>query len=117
MLNDAVLTIGATAIKNAITHIQLHSTNVGGAWATGAVGSRVALASYAAVDADGDITFTNVPFTGLTANQAIGGASYWSAATGGTNYGGIAITSGNGDTTANSAGEFTLTVAENSTAS
>ena len=112
-LNDAALTIGATAIKNVITHMQLHSTNVGGAWGTGAVGSRVA--STGAVDADGDITWTNVAFTGLTANQAIGGVSYWSASTGGTNYGGAAVT---GDATANSAGEYTLTsVAENSTAS
>jgi hypothetical protein len=113
MLNDPALVIGATAMKNAITHLQLHSSNVGGTWATGAVGTRVA--STGAVDADGDITWTNVAFTGLTANQAIGGVSYWSASTAGTNYGGAAVT---GDATANAAGEYTLTlVSENSTAS
>lgn len=112
-LNDAALVVGATAIKNAITHLQLHSTNVGGAWGTNAVGSRVA--STGVVDADGDIVWSNVNFTGLTANQAVGGVSYWSASTGGTNYGGSATS---GDATANSAGEITLTtVAENSTAS
>lgn len=113
MLNDAALTTGATAIKNEITHMQLHSTNVGGAWATNAVGSRVAVSG--AVDADGDITWSNVAFTGLTANQAIGGVSYWTASTGGSNRGGSAVT---GDATANSAGEYTLTsVTESGTAS
>lgn len=113
MLNDPALVVGATAIKNVIAYLQLHSTNVGGTWASGAVGSRVAVSG--AVDTDGDITWTNVAFTGLAANQAVGGVSYWSALTGGTNYGGAAIT---GDATANSAGEYTLTqVAENSTSS
>ena len=112
-LNDAALVLAANAVDTAITHMQLHSSNVGGTWATGAVGSRVAV--NGTVDADGDITWTNVAFTGLTANQAVGGVSYWSASTGGTNYGGAAVT---GDATANSAGEYTLTsVAENSTAS
>ena len=104
MLNDAALTTGATAIKNEITHMQLHSTNVGGTWATNAVGSRVAVSG--SVDADGDITWTNVAFTGLTANQAVGGVSYWTASSGGSNRGGSATT---GDATANSAGAYTLT--------
>jgi hypothetical protein len=112
-LNDAALVTGATAIKNEITHLQLHSTNVGGAWGTNAVGSRVAASG--SVDADGDISWTNVAFTGLTANQAIGGVSYWTASSGGSNRGGAAVT---GDATANSAGEYTLTsVTETSTAS
>lgn len=113
MLNDACLTVGATAMKNAITHMQLHSTNVGGSWGTNAVGSRVAVSG--SVDADGDITWTSVAFTGLTASQAVGGVSYWTASSGGTNYGGSAVT---GDATANSAGEYTLsTVTETGTSS
>jgi len=112
MLNDAALVIAAGAVDTAITHMQLHSTNVGGSWGSGSVGSRVAV--NGSVDADGDISWTNVAFTGLTANQAIGGVSYWSASSGGTNYGGSATS---GDATANSAGEYTLTsVTENSTA-
>lgn len=108
-LNDAALVLAANAVDTAITHMQLHSTNVGGAWATNAVGSRVAV--NGTVDADGDITWTTVAFTGLTANQAIGGVSYWTASTAGTNYGGSATA---GDATANSAGEYTLTtVTEN----
>lgn len=112
MLNDAATVVGSTAVKNVITHMQLHSTNVGGAWGTGAVGSRVAVTG--SVDADGDITWGPVAFTGLSANQAVGGISYWSASSGGTNYGGSATT---GDATANSAGEYTVTlVSENTTA-
>ena len=108
-LNDAALVLAANAVDTAIGFMQLHSTNVGGAWATGAVGARVAV--NGTVDADGDITWSNVAFTGLTANQAIGGVSYWTLVSGGTNYGGSAVT---GDATANSAGEYTLTtVTEN----
>lgn len=112
-LNDAALTTGATAINAEITHMQLHSTNVGGAWGTGALGSRVAVSG--SVDADGDITWTNVAFTGLGASQAVGGVSYWTASTGGSNRGGSAVT---GDATANASGEYTLTsVTETGTAS
>lgn len=111
MLNDAALVTGATAIKNEITHFQLHSTNVGGTWGTNAIGSRVAVSGT--VDADGDITWTNIPFTGLTANQPVGGVSYWTASSGGSNRGGTGLT---GDATANSAGEYTVTsVTETST--
>lgn len=111
-LNDAALVLAANAVDTAITHMQLHSSNVGGTWSTGAVGSRVAV--NGTVDGDGDITWSTVAFTGLSANQAVGGVSYWSASTGGTNYGGSATS---GDATANSAGAYTLTtVTETSTA-
>jgi hypothetical protein len=111
-LNDPALIVGATAIKNAITHMQLHSTVVGGTWSTNAVGSRVAVTG--AVDADGDITWGPVNFTGLPALQPVLAVSYWSASTAGTNYGGAALV---GDLTANSAGDYTITfVSENSTA-
>ena len=113
MLNDAALLTGATAIKNEITHMQLHSTNVGGSWGTNAVGSRVAVTGT--VDADGDISWSNIAFTGLNANQPIGGVSYWTASSGGSNRGGSATS---GDATANSAGEYTVTsVTETSTSS
>lgn len=112
-LNDAALVTGATAIKNEITHMQLHSTNVGGAWGTGAIGARVAVAGT--VDADGDITWSNINFTGLAANAPVGGVSYWTASTGGSNRGGAGLT---GDTTANSSGEFSITsITETGTAS
>lgn len=111
-LNDPALTVGATAIKNAITHLQLYSaaTNAGGT--TNAVGSRVA--STGSVDADGDITWATINFTGLTANQTIHSVGYWSASTGGTFYGSTVLS---GDLAANAAGEYTVTlVTETSTA-
>lgn len=103
MLNDPALTVGATAIKNVITHFQLHSATPSAGNTTNTVGSRVA--STGSVDADGDITWTGINFTGLTANQTIAGVSYWSASTAGTTYGYAALT---GDLAANAAGEYTV---------
>lgn len=112
-LSDAALTTGATAIKNAISHFQLHSGAPGAAGTTNVVGSRVA--SSGTVDADGDITWSSIAFTGLSANQPVAFVSYWSASTGGTFQGSAALT---GDTTANAAGEYTVTsIVETSTAS
>lgn len=112
-LSDAALVVGATAIKNAITHFQLHSGAPGGSGTSNVVGTRVAAVS-GAVDADGDITFGPMAFTGLTANQSVTHVSYWSASSSGTFHGSAALT---GDATANSAGEYTVTsVTETSTA-
>lgn len=113
-LNDAALVIGATAIKNAITHMQAHSADPGSDGVGFEIGSRLSVAGVAAVDADGDITWTNAAFTGLGASVAFWGVSYWSGSSGGTCYGTDARTSG--DTTANSLGEYNFTGAENSTA-
>ena len=112
-LSDAALVVGANAIDGVITHFQLHSGARGAAGTTNVVGSRVAV--NGTVDGDGDITWSNTAFTGLTANQAVAEVSYWSASSGGTYYGGATLT---GDATANSAGEYTVTtVTETSTAS
>lgn len=112
-LNDAALVVAANAIAGAITHLQLYSGAPGAAGTTNAVGTRVAATE--AVDADGDITWTNVAFTGLTANQAVAHVGYWSASTGGTFYGSSALS---GDLAANAAGEYTVTsITETSTAS
>jgi hypothetical protein len=112
-LNDAALVVGANAIDAAITHAQLYSAATNAAGTTNAVGSRVAI--NGTVDGDGDITWTNIAFTGLTANQAVHSVGYWSASSAGTFYGSTVLT---GDATANSAGEYTVTsLAENSTAS
>ncbi len=113
MLNDAALVLAANAVDGAITHMQLHSSAPGAAGTTGAVGTRVAV--NGAVDADGDISWTNLAFTGLAANQPVSHVSYWSAATAGTFYGSAALS---GDTAANAAGEYTVTsVTETSSAS
>jgi hypothetical protein len=113
VLNDAALVIGANAIDVAITHMGLFSAATNGTGTTNAVGTRVAV--NGTVDADGDITWTNVNFTGLTANQAVHSVGYWTASTAGTFLGSTVLT---GDATANAAGEFVVTsVTETSTAS
>lgn len=107
-LNDAALSVAANAIEGAITHFQLHSGARGSGGTTNAVGSRVAV--NGTVDADGDITWTNVSFTDLPADSPVLEVSYWSAATGGTYYGGAAIPdTGDNDRVANAAGDYTLT--------
>lgn len=113
MLNDAALITGANAIEAEITHMQLYSAATDAAGTANAVGTRVAV--NGAVDADGDITWSNVAFTGLTANQAVHSVGYWTAVTGGAFRGSSGLS---GDLAANAAGEYTVTsVAENSTAS
>lgn len=117
MFNDAGAVVAANALDAAITHMQLHSADPGALGTTSPLGTRVAI--NGSVDADGDITWSNTAFTGLTANQAVSWVSYWGSAgsgnpaTGGTNYGKAQLT---GDATANSAGEYTVTlVTETST--
>lgn len=127
MLYDNALVIAMNAVDAVLTHVQLHSSAPSsGSPSTGAVGTRVAVGAALTVDADGDLVFTGpLAFTGLAANQAIAGVSYWSAAgtgnpaTGGTSYGYSAIPVGGGnDATANAAGAYTLnTFTETTTAS
>lgn len=112
-LNDAALVVAANAVDGVISHFQLHSGARGASGTTNQVGTRVAV--NGTVDGDGDISWTNVAFTGLTANQTVAEVSYWSASSGGTYYGGSVLT---GDSSANSAGEFTVTsVTESGTSS
>ncbi len=112
-LNDAALVIAANAVDTAITHMQLHSGAPGGA-GTSNVTTAARQAVNGTVDADGDISWASIAFTGVAANGSVTHVSYWSALTSGTYYGSSALT---GDTTANSAGEYTVTsVTETSTA-
>lgn len=111
-LNDPALVIGATAIKNAITHLSLHTTGAVTSSTNESTAARVA--STGTVDGDGDITWTNVAFTGGAASGPVVRVGYWSAITGGTYYGGSLLT---GDPTFNSGGAYTVTsVTETSTA-
>lgn len=111
--NDAALSVAAGAVNTAWTHLQIHNGAPGTGYTANVVGTRVA-ATVNGVDADGDITKVG-SWTGLPANQAVTDVSYWSAGSGGINYGGAPL--GAGDTSANAAGEFEITVVENSTAS
>ncbi len=111
-LSDAALVVGATAIKNAITHLSLHTTGAVTSSANESTAARVA--STGTVDADGDITWTSIAFTGGTASGPVVRVGYWSAITGGTYHGGSLLT---GDQAFNAAGAYTVTsVTETSTA-
>ena len=110
-LFDAGLVIAGNAVDVAITHMQAHSADPG-TGATAAIGSRVAV--NGTVDADGDITWATVAFTGLGASVAVWGVTYWTASTGGSCLGKNQRISG--DTNANAAGEYTFSsIAENNT--
>jgi hypothetical protein len=111
-ISDGGLVVMANALNAVWTHLQLHNGAPGAGYTTNVVGTRAATTGNT-VDADGDITKAGA-FTGLTANQAVTHVSYWSASSGGTNYGGQAL--GAGDTAANAAGQFNVTVVENGTA-
>jgi len=112
MLNDAALVAAANAVNAAITYMQLHSAAPNATYTTNAVGSRVAVTGT--VDADGDIAWSTINFTGLPASGPITHISYWSASTGGINYGGQPLT---GDLASNASGAYTVSsVTETSTA-
>lgn len=112
-LNDAALVLAANAVDGAITHFSLHTTGAVTSSANESAAARVAV--NGTVDADGDITWSNVAFTGGAASGAVVRVGYWSASSGGTYYGGSLLT---GDSTFNAAGEYTVTsVTETSTAS
>lgn len=115
MFNDPALTTMANHISGLITHLQLYSAATDAAGTLNAVGARQPTSGKVTVDTDGDITWANVAFTGLAANQAVAAVGYFTALTGGTFYGSQALT---GDTAANAAGEFNITsLVENGTSS
>jgi hypothetical protein len=111
-LNDAALVIASTAVEAAITHMQLHSGARGGA-GTSNVTAAARVAVSGTVDADGDITWSDIAFTGGAADGAVAEVSYWTALTAGTYLGGSALT---GDAAFNADGEYTVdSVVENCT--
>lgn len=103
-LNDTALNIGANAMRTAITHLSLATANPEPTGTNQATSARVA-AVWGTV-ATGDFSLsTPAAFTGGAANGPVTHVCYWSAATGGVFYGSQALT---GDTTFNSAGEYTV---------
>ena len=112
-LNSAALVAAATAVNTSITFMQLHSAAPNAGYTTNQVGARVAVTGT--VSGSGVITWSTVAFTGLPASSPVTHISYWSASTGGTNYGGDALT---GDLAANASGSYTVsTVTETGSAS
>jgi len=108
-LNNASLNTGGSAIAAGYPYLSLHTTGAVTSSTSESTAARVA-ASWT-VSAGGNLTASNVAFTGGTANGAVVRVGYWSAATGGTYGGGALLT---GDQTFNSAGQYTVTsIAEN----
>lgn len=93
----------ATKVSTDFPYLALHSADPGTTGANPTTAARVA-ASW--VVSGGVLTASNIPFTGGAANGACGFVGLWSASTGGTFGGGYALT---GDTTFNSAGQYTVT--------
>jgi hypothetical protein len=89
----------------AATHLALHTADPGATGLNPASSARVAAAWSGAVN--GDLVVINKSFTGGAANGPCTHVGFWSAVTGGTYYGSQALT---GDTTFNSAGEYTVTL-------
>lgn len=112
-LAAATVTIAATAIRDSITHFQLHSAAPGASGTTSPLGTRVANTGTVSGSV---ITWSNIAFStatsGLAANQTVTHVSYWSGpGTGspatGAIFRGSSILSGDG--TANAAGDYTVT--------
>lgn len=110
---DTGLVVMGNALDAVLTHAQLSNGDPGTSGTANAVGTRVA--TSATVDADGDLTFPDIPFTGLTANQAVTHVTFWtsagtgSPATGGTCHVTMPIPAGApNDATANAAGAYTV---------
>lgn len=104
-INDTLLNIGVTAMQNAATHLSLHSAQPDASGSNETTAARVAAGWGAA--ATGDFaTLTNKAFTGGAAGGPVTHVGFWSAASGGTFYGYLALT---GDQTFNASGNYTIT--------
>jgi hypothetical protein len=102
-LNDAILTIGAQAMEDAIGKVSLHTAQPDG------TGSNLSSAAKQAptwdTAANGDMLLTvDVAFTGGASGGACTHLGFWDTA-GTTWYGYLPLT---GDQTFNAAGEYTL---------
>jgi hypothetical protein len=105
-LNDTALDVMANALKSAATHASLHSANPGTTGTNETTAGRQAIV-WDGPSTGGDLSLQGTEsFTGGAANGACTYVGLWSASSGGTFYGGFALT---GDQTFNAAGEYTLT--------
>ena len=108
-LSGAVLDLGAGAIRSAITHLSLASTNPepSGSNQIATTPARMPVTWGAVTPTTGDFAMTgSVAFSLGPANNVVSHVCFWSASTGGTYYGSQALS---GDTNLNSAGEYTIT--------
>lgn len=103
--NTAALEVGATAIRAAITHVQIHTGAPGGSGTTNV--SSAARQPVTWVDNNnGDVESTaTIAFTGGAANGAAAYLTFWSASSSGTYYGDVSL----GAATFNAEGELNIT--------
>lgn len=104
-LNTAALNVGAAAIRGVLGYASTHTAVPNASGSSEGTGARKAITWSAATA--GDFTLASpIAFTGLAASEAVAAIGLWSAATGGTFYGYFVPA---GDSTANAAGEYTVT--------
>jgi hypothetical protein len=104
-INDALLNVGANAMAAVALYASVHTA------APNSSGSNESTAARKPIDwsaaSAGDLALdAPLDFTGGAANGAATHVGFWSASTGGTFYGWLALT---GDATFNAAGEYTVT--------
>jgi hypothetical protein len=103
-LNDSGLNVMADALKAAATHVALHTADPGTGGTNESSAARQA-ATWSA-SASGDFSLSSaLNFTGGAADGACTHVGLWSASSGGTFYGGFALT---GDQAFNALGEYTV---------
>jgi len=106
-LLDNILSIGAGAMRTAITHISLSTADPGTSTGINQSSAARLPANWSAVTAGGDFSIASaLNFTGGALGGNVTHACFWNALTAGTYYGSQALT---GDTTFNGAGEYTIT--------
>lgn len=105
-LNDTILNVGAAAMQAVMTHASLFTAAPNAAGTTNnTTHGRQAVTWITA--ANGDMVATvDLAFTGGAASGGVAYIGFWSASSAGTFYGYVPVT---GDTTSNSAGEYTVT--------
>lgn len=105
-LNDTALDVMANALRGVAVYASLHSANPGTTGTSETSAGRQSI-TWTTPATGGDFALTaSKNFTGGASNGAVTYVGLWSASTGGTFYGGFALT---GDQTFNAAGEYTLT--------
>lgn len=104
-LNDTILNFGNDDMQVRMTHMQVHTAQPNASGSNEATSARLAITWVTA--ANGDLVITaDLNFTGGASSGPATHIGFWSAVTTGTFYGWLALT---GDSTFNSAGEYTVT--------
>lgn len=105
-LNNAGLNAMANHLGTIATHMSLHTADPGTSGTSESTAGRQAI-TWDAATGSGDLSTTGtLNFTGGAASGPCTHLGLWSASTGGTFYGGFALT---GDQTFNASGEYSVT--------